>query len=201
MERMDVDPALAIRKAGGRALAEARNTCLGCIFDRKCRRAIAAGGSILRIARPLNPAWYVRLPVVVNLFGTAECAAWARDREVEGLGQLGELLAWMRQQRQMLPAARGVLLSRPKIVIAPREWRGADPDYSPLAGRRRPLITWLVVVIRPPGETIRARTVWASVAAGYRMRPPYPTLAAEAWRGVPSPPQWRARGLEMPWRW
>lgn len=42
MERMDVDPGLAARNAGGGALAEARNTCLGCSFHRECRRWLEA---------------------------------------------------------------------------------------------------------------------------------------------------------------
>lgn len=37
MERMRVDPLVAARKCGGTAMADARNTCLGCSFHRECR--------------------------------------------------------------------------------------------------------------------------------------------------------------------
>ncbi len=46
MERMGADPLAAARKRGGMALADARNTCLGCPFHRQCRDLLERGGDI-----------------------------------------------------------------------------------------------------------------------------------------------------------
>lgn len=37
MERTGVEPVQAVRKAGGMAMAQARNTCLDCLSHRECR--------------------------------------------------------------------------------------------------------------------------------------------------------------------
>lgn len=50
MQRMDVDFTLASRKAEGLALAEARDNCLGCDFDRMCRNWLESGGERTMLA-------------------------------------------------------------------------------------------------------------------------------------------------------
>ncbi len=178
------------------------------------RRVIAAGGPALRLTRALDqrgaPAG---MPVVTNLFGTAGRVAWGLGTELDGLGRLGALLAWMRspqppqnlrQARQMLPAARSALQARPRIVGAPREWKNADPDFSLLPvqtcwpGDAGPLITWPVVVTRPPGED----DAGAYNLGIYRMQVLGRDRAILRWLpmrgGAAHHRLWRARKLEMP---
>ncbi|MCO5130153.1 MAG: UbiD family decarboxylase [Xanthobacteraceae bacterium] len=178
------------------------------------RRVIAAGGPVLRIARPLGAGGApARLPVVTNLFGTAERVAWGLGTDVAGLERLGALLAFLRtpqppqnlrQARQMLPVARSALQTRPRIVGAPREWRDADPDFSALPvqtcwpGDAGPLITWPVVITRPPG----ADDASAYNLGVYRMQVIDRDRAIMRWLpmrgGAAHYRQWQARGEDMP---
>ncbi len=178
------------------------------------RRVIAAGGPALRLTQALDrrgaPA---AMPVLANLFGTAARVAWGLGTDVDGLGRLGTLLAWMRspqppqnlrQARLILPAARSALQTRPKIVGAPREWKNADPDFSLLPvqtcwpGDAGPLITWPVVVTRPPGED----DAGAYNLGIYRMQVIGRDRAILRWLpmrgGAAHHRLWRARGEEMP---
>ena len=96
------------------------------------------------------------MPVLVNLFGTVERVAWGMDREPQGLREIGETLAFLKQPEppggwrealEMLPLLRTVMAMRPRTVgAAPCQeivLRGAeidlggatDPDL--LAGRAR----------------------------------------------------------------
>ncbi len=178
------------------------------------RRVIAAGGPVLRVSRPLDSSGApASLPVVTNLFGTVGRVAEGLGTDVNGLGQLGALLAWMRspqppqtlrEMRQILPAARSALLARPKIVGAPRGWRNADPDFSLLPvqtcwpGDAGPLITWPIVVTRPPGEDDSA----AYNLGVYRMQVIDRDHAIMRWLpmrgGAAHHRLWQARGEEMP---
>ncbi len=178
------------------------------------RRVLAEDGPALRLTRALDqhgaPAG---LPVVANLFGTPGRVASGLGTDVEGLGRLGALLAFLRtpqppqslrQARQLLPAARSALQTRPKIVGAPREWRNADPDFSLLPvqtcwpGDAGPLITWPVVVTRPPG----ADDAGAYNLGIYRMQVIGSDRAILRWLpmrgGAAHHRQWQARGEEMP---
>ncbi|WP_320410792.1 UbiD family decarboxylase [Mesorhizobium sp. Root695] len=178
------------------------------------RRVIASKGPALRLTAPLDDRG-VRsaFPVVANLFGTRERVAWGLGTDLHGLETLGALLAWMRspqapqnlrQARQMLPMARGALVARPKIVSPPREWRDADPDFSLLPvqtcwpGDAGPLITWPVVITRPPGEDDPS-TYNLGI---YRMQVLARDRAIIRWLpmrgGAAHHRIWQARGLEMP---
>lgn len=178
------------------------------------RRIIAMAGPALRIAQPLDehgtPA---KLPVVTNLFGTAKRVAWGLGTEVEGLGRLGEMLAWMRQPqppqtlrqaRQMMPLARSALLSRPKVTNAPKQWNDAAADLSQLPvqtcwpGDAGPLITWPIVITRPPGTDDPG----AYNMGVYRMQVIGRERTILRWLpmrgGAVHHRQWQARRSEMP---
>jgi 4-hydroxy-3-polyprenylbenzoate decarboxylase len=131
------------------------------------RRVIAAGGPALRVTRPLIAGEALsERPAVANLFGTVERVAWGLGTDRAGLESLGALLAWMRAPqpprslraaRQLLPAARAALQARVGIAAPPREWRDCEADFSQLPvqtcwpGDAGPLITWPLVITRPPG--------------------------------------------------
>jgi 4-hydroxy-3-polyprenylbenzoate decarboxylase len=178
------------------------------------RRVIATGGPALRLTGALDrDGRAARMPVVTNLFGTARRVAWGLGTDVGGLEALGEMLAFMRSPQPpqtlreaatMLPAARSALKARPKKVAAPWEWREADPDFSLLPvqtcwpGDAGPLITWPVVVTRPPGADDPA----AYNLGIYRMQVLGRDRAIVRWLpmrgGAAHHRLWRARGEEMP---
>jgi 4-hydroxy-3-polyprenylbenzoate decarboxylase len=178
------------------------------------RRVIAAGGPALRLTHPLDQRGELsRLPVVTNLFGTVERVAWGLGTDVEGLTRLGELLAWMRspqppqnlkQFSMVLPAARRAFQTRPQIVSATKEWKEVEPDFSFLPvqtcwpGDAGPLITWPIVVTRPPGDD----DLGAYNLGIYRMQVIGRDRAILRWLpmrgGAAHHRTWQARGLEMP---
>src|SRR5246500_4037509 len=111
------------------------------------------------------------MPVLVNLFGTVERVAWGMDREPQGLREIGETLAFLKQPEppggwreafDMLPLLRTVMAMRPRTVsAAPCQeivLRGAEIDLAELPvqtcwpGEPAPLITWPLVVTKGPGE-------------------------------------------------
>lgn len=178
------------------------------------RRVILAGGPVLRLTGALDRDGHAaRMPVVTNLFGSARRVAWGLGTDIGGLERLGEMLAFMRspqppqslrQARAMLPAARGALRARPKKVAPPSEWREADPDFSLLPvqtcwpGDAGPLITWPVVVTRPPGPDDPS----ACNLGIYRMQVIGRDRAILRWLpmrgGAAHHRLWRERGEEMP---
>lgn len=178
------------------------------------RRVISANGPALRLTRPLGSnARLSTLPVVANLFGTKERVAWGLGTEPDGLEDLGALLSWMRspqpprnfsQARLLLPAVLNALQARPKIVGAPKEWRAVDPDFSLLPiqtcwpGDAGPLITWPIVVSRPPGEDDTS----AYNLGVYRMQVIGRDRAIVRWLpmrgGAAHHRMWKAAGREMP---
>ena len=178
------------------------------------RKVIAAGGPALRLTGALDrsggPA---RLPVVTNLFGTVRRVAWGLGTQPQNLVELGELLAWLRspqppqnlgQARRLLPAARSALQARPKTVARPKEWRETEADFAQLPvqtcwpGDAGPLITWPVVVTRPPGEDDPG----AYNLGIYRMQVIGRDRAIIRWLpmrgGAAHHRMWQARGEPMP---
>jgi 4-hydroxy-3-polyprenylbenzoate decarboxylase len=104
----------------------------------------------------------------------------------------------------MLPAARRAFQTRPKIVSATKEWKEAEPDFSFLPvqtcwpGDAGPLITWPIVVTRPPGDDD-----FSAYNLGiYRMQVIGRDRAILRWLpmrgGAAHHRTWQARGLEMP---
>lgn len=109
------------------------------------------------------------MPVLVNLFGTVERVAWGLGVRPAGLPALGELLAELREPRppqgladalRKLPLARAAMAMRARQVTRPPAQavvrRGAEVDLGALPaqvcwpGEPAPLITWPLVVTRPP---------------------------------------------------
>ena len=177
------------------------------------RRVIARGGPVLRLGAPLTGGGSVSpMPVVTNLFGTCERVAAGLGTDRAGLAGLGEMLAWMRsprpprtlgEARSLLPAARGALSSRPKVT-GRAAWHDLGPDFSQLPVQTcwpedaGPLITWPVVVTRPPGDDDPA-----SYNLGiYRMQVIDRDRAIVRWLpmrgGAAHHRQWAAIGADMP---
>ena len=109
------------------------------------------------------------IPVLVNLFGTVERVAGALNIKPEGLREIGETLAFLRQPEppaklkeafEMLPILRKAMSMRPKTVKkAPCQeivLTGEDIDLNKLPVQTcwpdepAPLITWPLVVTQGP---------------------------------------------------
>jgi 4-hydroxy-3-polyprenylbenzoate decarboxylase len=137
------------------------------------RRVIANGGPVLRFERPIGADGGASdLPLVVNLFGTAGRVATALGANgSRDLAALGELLASLRQPspprglRDGLarwPELRAALNGRPELVRrAPCQAHvrlGDDVDLGRLPVQTcwpdepAPLISWPVVITRPPDD-------------------------------------------------
>lgn len=130
------------------------------------RRVIAAGGPVLRFTAPTVSGKAATMPVIANLFGTAERVAAGLGTDIEGLGRLGRMMAFLRSPKppkslgeaaSLWPVARAALNARPKIVGDHGRWRDLPVDLSQLPiqtcwpGDAGPLITWPLVVTRSPG--------------------------------------------------
>ncbi len=133
------------------------------------RAVLEAHGPVLRFDQPvIGQGRRSDVPVVVNLFGTAERVAAGLGVSIDGLGDLGAFLAALRAPtppdglRDALsrwPMLKAALATRPKLVgSAPVQsvvQKGAEVDLSTLPvqthrpGDAGPLITWPVVVTRP----------------------------------------------------
>jgi 4-hydroxy-3-polyprenylbenzoate decarboxylase len=177
------------------------------------RRVIAVGGPVLRFERPIAGGRASGLTVIANLFGTRERVAAGLGTTPADLERLGAFMAWMRAPRppksiaeagQLYPAARAALQSRPKIVTEPKAWTDGPPDLSYLPvqtcwpGDAGPLITWPIVVTRPPGDDDAS----AYNLGIYRMQVLDKDSAIVRWLpmrgGATHHRMWAARGLEMP---
>ncbi len=178
------------------------------------RRVIAAGGPALRVTQPLIAGKMLsERPVVANLFGTVERVASGLGTDRAGLESLGALLAWMRAPqpprslravRQLLPAARAALQARVSVSGPPRDWRDGAADFSQLPaqtcwpGDAGPLITWPLVITRPPGVDDPG----AYNVGVYRMQVIERDRAIMRWlpmRGAASHHRlWQAEKMEMP---
>ncbi|MFZ0571286.1 MAG: UbiD family decarboxylase [Rhodomicrobium sp.] len=177
------------------------------------RRVIAAGGPVLRFERSVNCGRTCSLPVVANLFGTQERVAAGLGTTPANLERLGAFMAWMRSPQppksiaeagRLYPAARAALRSRPKIVSEPRSWNAVSPDFSLLPvqtcwpGDAGPLITWPIVITRPPGNDDAS----AYNLGVYRMQVLDKDAAIVRWLpmrgGAGHHRLWAERGLDMP---
>ncbi len=134
------------------------------------RRVLEAGGPALLFEKPiLADGTPSPIPVLVNLFGTVERVALGFGIEPSGLDRLGEDLAALRDPTppegvadalSRLPLLKAALTMRPKTVrhapVHERVLTGAEIDLSRLPiqtcwpGEPAPLVTWPLVITRPP---------------------------------------------------
>lgn len=134
------------------------------------RRVLLAGGPVLRFDKPtLADGAAAAMPVVVNLFGTLERVAAGFGVLPGRLGELGEALALLKSPPPLngfkdalgrWPMLRAALATRPQAVARPAVQhdvrRGRDADLSALPvqtcwpGEPGPLVTWPLVITRPP---------------------------------------------------
>jgi len=131
-----------------------------------CDRTLRAGGPALLFENPRGSD----VPVLANLFGTAERVAMGMGEEsVDALREVGKLLAYLKEPEppkgmkdawQKLPIFKQVLNMSPNVVKkgACQEvvFEGEDVDLGKLPiqtcwpGDAGPLITWALVVTRGP---------------------------------------------------
>lgn len=181
------------------------------------RRVIGENGPALLFSAPITAGGAVSAtPVLVNLFGTVKRVAWGFGIEPEALPLLGEHLAALRHPSaprdlgevwRKLPLARSALSMRPRKVAhgeAQRSvLRGEAVDLSLLPAQicwpdePAPLITWPLVITRPPDPSQGPENVGV-----YRMQILDRERAIIRWlahRGGARHHQlWRERGLAMP---
>ncbi|HEY2134955.1 MAG TPA: UbiD family decarboxylase [Xanthobacteraceae bacterium] len=183
------------------------------------RRVIAAGGPVLRFEQPVKADGHVAdLPLVVNLFGTvARVAAALGAKGPQGLSALGELLASLRQPVppqglrdgiSRWSELRAALNGRPDVArrgpCQTHVRRGSDVDLGDFPVQTcwpqepAPLITWPMVITRPPhDDDARAHNLGI-----YRMQVLGRDRAILRWLprrgGANHFEQWRALARPMP---
>lgn len=187
------------------------------------RRVIERQGPVLRFERPIRADGVAStMPLVTNLFGTVERVAQALGGGGDGggrerLASVGRLLADLRQPTppadlrgalRQWPLARAALHSRPALVKqAPAQTdirRGTEIDLGRLPvqtcwpNEPAPLITWPIVITRPPGPVEAATHNWGI----YRMQVSGPDSAIVRWLahrgGAKHFRAWQASGTPMP---
>jgi 4-hydroxy-3-polyprenylbenzoate decarboxylase len=183
------------------------------------RRVIAAGGPVLRFARPIKADGAAsEFPLVVNLFGTVSRVAMALGADgPQALPALGELLAALRQPvpprglrdgLRRWSEFRAALNGRPELVRhAPCQAHvrlGTDVDLGRLPVQTcwpdepGPLITWPVAITRPPDDD----GAQACNLGVYRMQVLGRDRAIMRWLprrgGARHHEMWRALGEPMP---
>ncbi|PRD41848.1 UbiD family decarboxylase [Phyllobacterium phragmitis] len=137
------------------------------------RRVLAGGGPALRFDHATNAQGeHIAMPVVVNLFGTTRRVAAGLGVLPEHLPDLGETLASLRGPQPVTglrdavsrwPMLRAALRTRVRTVPRPAVQavilRSGDVDLCALPiqtcwpGEPAPLITWPLVITRPPDTT------------------------------------------------
>jgi 4-hydroxy-3-polyprenylbenzoate decarboxylase len=183
------------------------------------RRVIARNGPALMLERPVKADGVPSaMPLLTNLFGTVDRIAFAlggggRQR----LASLGHMLARLRQptppttMREVIeqwPLAKSAYHSRPLIAgrapVQTEVRRGADIDLGRLPvqtcwpGEPAPLITFGIVITRPPGAIDVMTHNWGI----YRMQVLGPDRAIVRWLahrgGAMHHRQWQGIGQSMP---
>jgi len=182
------------------------------------QRVLDADGPALMLNNPLlNNGQPSRIPVVVNLFGAIRRVAWGLGVEPEQLQDLGELLAFLRQPQppsglgdalKKWPVLKTALATRPgtkrKSPVNDVVHVGDAIDLTSLPiqscwpGEPAPLITWPLVITRPPDVTDINAYNWGI----YRMQVVDKQSTLMRWLahrgGAAHHRQWLEKGEEMP---
>lgn len=180
------------------------------------RRVLAQGGPALLFENAEDADGNaVKMPIVVNLFGTRERVALGLGIEPQCLSKLGETLAFLRHPEgprsmraalEKVPAMRAALsmgtLNVARPPVQEKVVRGTAVDLSrfPIQwcwpGEPAPLVTWPLVITRAPEDP-------ADVNVGiYRMQVLGKDRLAVRWLsgrgGARHHALWKAKGLDMP---
>lgn len=182
------------------------------------RRALAVEGPSLLFEQPIRAdGSRASIPVVVNLFGAVARVAWGLGVRPERLRALGEWLASLNEPRpidgfsdalQRWALLRAGLSTMPaRTARAPVQrnvYRGSEIDLGMLPvqtcwpGEPAPLITWPLVITKPPGDPY-GRDCNMGV---YRMQVLGPDRAIVRWLphrgGAAHHRLWAAAGEDMP---
>jgi 4-hydroxy-3-polyprenylbenzoate decarboxylase len=182
------------------------------------RRVLVAGGPALMFEKPLAPSGNPSaIPVLANLFGTRKRVAAGLGIGEERLTELGELLAALREPAPVeglsdalsrWPLVKAALATRvDTITRAPvhdQVLTGTDVDLGVLPvqtcwpGEPAPLITWPLVITRPPDDESSSH---ANVGV-YRMQVMGRDRVIMRWLahrgGARHHAMWAAEGREMP---
>ncbi len=183
------------------------------------RRVLVADGPALRFDQAHSAGARASMPSIANLFGAQRRVAAGLGVKPERVGELGEMLAALREPAPVdglkdalsrWPMVRAALSTRPQIVSRPPCQQicltGADVDLARLPiqtcwpGEPAPLITWPLVITRPPDT---AADDSANVNVGvYRMQSLGKDRAILRWLhhrgGAAHHRAWAARGQDMP---
>jgi 4-hydroxy-3-polyprenylbenzoate decarboxylase len=183
------------------------------------RRTLAAGGPALWFEKPSNDGRPAAMPALANLFGTAERVAAGFGVGVEKIPELGEVLAAMREPAPVdgladalrrWPMLRAALATRSQMVSRPpcqaENFQGGDVDLGRLPiqtcwpDEPAPLITWPLVITRPP-DSAADDTARMNIGV-YRMQVLGRDRAVLRWLahrgGAAHHRAWAARGEDMP---
>ncbi len=184
------------------------------------RRLLAAEGPAVLFERPVRPDGSLAdMPVLANLFGTVERVAWGMGRAPSALASLGETLASLRQPEPpgglgealaQWPMLKDALAMRPEIVrraaVQARVLEGEAIDLGRLPvqtcwpGEPAPLITWPLVITRPPDSD--PGDAGAYNLGVYRMQVLGPRATAMRWLAQRGGAQhhrlWQREGRDMP---
>lgn len=182
------------------------------------RRVLACGGpALLFELATRNDGSTAEMRVLVNLFGTVERVAWGLGVKRPRLGELGELLAALRELEpidglrgalQRWPLLKAAFATIPVNVARPPVQQkvhiGAQIDLGRLPiqicwpGEPAPLITWPLVITRSPDQD---RTLDYNMGI-YRMQVLGPNRAIVRWLshrgGAAHHRLWAAQGHDMP---
>ncbi len=181
-------------------------------------RLLAESGPAVLFEQPVRADGLISdMPVVINLFGTVARVARGLGCAPEELRQLGDMLAFLKQPEPprgfgeawaSLPKLKPVLAMRPDVVrkapVQARCLTGDAIDLNALPvmqcwpGEPAPLITWPLVITRPPDDTTTA----GYNMGVYRMQVMDRDRALMRWLahrgGARHHRQWARRGEDMP---
>jgi 4-hydroxy-3-polyprenylbenzoate decarboxylase len=181
------------------------------------RRVLVQEGPALLFEHPVVPGRNDAIPVLVNLFGTRARVAAGIGIEPQQLGEFGELLAQLREPEPVngfrdaisrWPLIKAALSTRPDVIDrGPVQYDvrlnedidlGALPVQTCWPGEPAPLVTWPLVLTRPPdSEAVEHYNIGI-----YRMQVIGRNRAIMRWLphrgGAKHHAQWRAQNREMP---